>query len=173
MTTIKFVVDPNVPRDDFYKSSTVHVPKGLPPNSESRPTPRGRSSAATYAYSKPRTTAVARPAQVAQQNGFARVVQEARVPVAQTARTQPPPPPPPPPPPMQPPAPTEPPQPIYRAMYDFQGQTGSEMSFSKGEVLEITKKEGNGKRCQLAVLISRMVARETEWSGRLGTSELS
>ena len=45
---------------------------------------------------------------------------------------------------MQPPAPAQPAQPIYRAMYDFQGQTASELSFSKGEVLDITKKEGNG-----------------------------
>lgn len=46
---------------------------------------------------------------------------------------------------MQPPAPIAPPQPIYRAIYDFQGQTSGEMSsFSKGEVLDITKKEANG-----------------------------
>ena len=170
MTTIKFVKDPKVPRDDIYKSSTVHVPEGLPPNSESRPTPRGRSSAA--AYRPPQATS--RPAQQRQpqqfqpplqqqqqqqqyrrspqqqQNGFAPVVQDAaqraRVPVPQATRTQPPPPPPPPP--MQPPAPV-PAEPIYRALYDFAGQTGSELSFSKGEVLEISKKEGNGERALL------------------------
>ena len=50
----------------------------------------------------------------------------------------------PPPPPMQPPAPAQPAQPVYRAIYDFQGQTASELSFAKGEILDITKKEGNG-----------------------------
>jgi len=62
--------------------------------------------------------------------------------VPQASRTQPPPPPPPPPPPMQ--APAQQAKPIYRALFDFQGQTTSELSFSKGEVLDITKKEGNG-----------------------------
>jgi myosin-1 len=158
MTTIKFVKDPKVPRDDIYKSSTVHVPEGLPPNSESRPTPRGRSTAKqaypTQQYpqqsygTKPRTSTAGRSPQGRQQNGFPQVVQQpqviqqARVPVPQTSRPQPPPPPPPPP--MQPPAPVAPPQPIYRAIYDFQGQTTVELSFSKGEVLDIAKKEGNG-----------------------------
>jgi myosin-1 len=67
-------------------------------------------------------------------------VQTSRVP-QQASRTQPPPPPPPP---MQPPAPMQPVEPIYRAIYDFQGQTSGELSFSKGDVLDITKKEGNG-----------------------------
>src|SRR5579859_5322027 len=123
MTTIKFVKDPKIPRDDIYKSSTVHVPEGLPPNSDSRPTPRGRSAATSY---RPQQTA-SRPQQRQhqqfqpppqqqqqqyrtsprqQQNGFGQVVQEsaqrARVPVP-ASRAQPPPPPPPPP--IQPPAP--------------------------------------------------------------------
>ncbi|KAL5535659.1 MYO1_1 [Sanghuangporus sanghuang] len=34
---IKFVKDETVPRDDVYKSHTVHVPSGEPPNSLSRP----------------------------------------------------------------------------------------------------------------------------------------
>jgi myosin I len=155
-STIKFVVDPAVPRDDVYKSSTVHVPKGLPPNSESRPTPRGRSSAAapyptqgygTQSYAKPRTTPSTYPPQGRQPNGFVpktgSQAAPARVPVTQApaSRVQPPPPPPPP---SLPPAPIEPAEPIYRAMYDFQAQTGSELSFSKGDVLDISKKEGNG-----------------------------
>jgi myosin I len=45
---------------------------------------------------------------------------------------------------MQPPAPVRPAEPIFRAVYDFAGQTASELSFQKGEILEITKKEGNG-----------------------------
>lgn len=138
-TTIKFVKDASVPRDDYYKSSTVHVPEGLPPNSESRPTPRGRSSATTAAYPQPRTVRTTRPSQSRQANGYP---QESRAPVVQPSRTQPPPPPPPP---TQPPRLIQPAQPIYRALFDFQGQTSSEMSFSKGEVLDVVKKEGNGK----------------------------
>ncbi|EJD03816.1 uncharacterized protein FOMMEDRAFT_106001 [Fomitiporia mediterranea MF3/22] len=34
---IKFVKDETVPRDDVYKSHTVHVPSGEPPTSQSRP----------------------------------------------------------------------------------------------------------------------------------------
>ena len=37
---IKFVKDETVQRDDQYKSHTVHVPSGEPPNSRSRPLPR-------------------------------------------------------------------------------------------------------------------------------------
>jgi myosin I len=154
MTTVKFVKDPNVPRDDMYKSSTVHVPEGLPPNSGSRPTPRHRATpAAAASYPRTRAAPAARPAQIQQASG---VVRQQPVQVqstaAQLSRAQPPPPPPPPP--MQPPAPAEPIEPIYRALYDFSGQTASEMSFSKGEVLDITKKETNGMSASCANLIS-------------------
>jgi myosin I len=159
LTTIKFVKDPRVPRDDIYKSSTVHVPEGLPPNSDSRPTPRSRPAASASSYGQPAygQPSYGQPAynqqkpapttgrQRRQPNQSAQGVQESRtpvqVPIPQALRAQPPPPPPPP---MQPPAPAQPAQPIYRALYDFNGQTASELSFSKGEVLDITKKEGNG-----------------------------
>ena len=36
-TQIKVVKDETVPRDDIYKSHTIHVPSGEPPNSVSRP----------------------------------------------------------------------------------------------------------------------------------------
>ncbi|OBZ80013.1 Myosin-1 [Grifola frondosa] len=36
-TTIKFIKDETVPRNDIYKSHTVHVPTGEPPSSLSRP----------------------------------------------------------------------------------------------------------------------------------------
>jgi myosin I len=156
-----------VPRDDVYKSSTVHVPRGLPPNSESRPTPRGRSARpyaaqpdVTQSYAKPRTASLTSPTQSRRSPGFSQTVPQAvrvtQPPATRTSR-QPPPPPPPPPPPTLPPAPA---QPIYRALYDFNGQTPSEMSFSKGEILEITEKEGNGKS-RLSRSNSRMVARKT------------
>lgn len=50
-------------------------------------------------------------------------------------------------------------EPIYRALYDFKGQTASELSFTKGEVLEITKKETNGISGICMGLTCRMVAR--------------
>jgi myosin-1 len=48
---VKVVKDPAVPRDDVYKSSTIHTGPGEPPNSMSKPTPKGKQIAA-----KPITT---------------------------------------------------------------------------------------------------------------------
>jgi myosin-1 len=50
----------------------------------------------------------------------------------------------PPPPPAPPAAPAKPAEPIFRALYDFTGQSGSELSFKKDQVVEIVKKEENG-----------------------------
>lgn len=44
-TVIKVVKDASIPRDDLYKSGTIHTGQGEPPNSQSRPTPRGRQVA--------------------------------------------------------------------------------------------------------------------------------
>ncbi|KAF2723281.1 myosin IC heavy chain [Polychaeton citri CBS 116435] len=44
--TVKAVKDPNVRRDDTYKSSQIHTGPGEPPNSISRPTPKGKPKAA-------------------------------------------------------------------------------------------------------------------------------
>jgi len=46
MAAVKVVKDPAIPRDDLYKSSTIHVGLGEPPNSSSRPTPKGKPVAA-------------------------------------------------------------------------------------------------------------------------------
>ncbi|KAF1830333.1 hypothetical protein BDW02DRAFT_633736 [Decorospora gaudefroyi] len=43
---VKVIKDPAVPRDDLYKSGTVHVGPGEPPNSISKPTPKGKQIAA-------------------------------------------------------------------------------------------------------------------------------
>lgn len=43
---VKVVKDPAVPRDDLYKSGTIHTGPGEPPNSISKPTPKGRQIAA-------------------------------------------------------------------------------------------------------------------------------
>lgn len=40
------VKDTTVPRDDLYKSGTIHTGPGEPPNSVSKPTPKGRQVAA-------------------------------------------------------------------------------------------------------------------------------
>lgn len=51
----------------------------------------------------------------------------------------------PPPPPPPPPAPkSAPAKPYYVALYDFNGQTAGELSFSVGDVIDITQKETNG-----------------------------
>nr|POF19951.1 myosin-1 [Quercus suber] len=43
--TIKAVKDPQVQRGDLYKSGQIHVAPGQPPNSVSRPTPKGKPKA--------------------------------------------------------------------------------------------------------------------------------
>lgn len=45
LATVKVVKDPAVPRDDIYKSGTIHVGPGESPNSVSRPTPKGKAVA--------------------------------------------------------------------------------------------------------------------------------
>ncbi|TGZ85249.1 hypothetical protein EX30DRAFT_19308 [Ascodesmis nigricans] len=42
IVTIKSMKDPAVPRDAVYKSSTIHAAPGLPPDSPSAPTPKGK-----------------------------------------------------------------------------------------------------------------------------------
>ena len=41
-STVKAVKDSAVPRDDLYKSGTIHTSQGEPANSKSRPTPKGK-----------------------------------------------------------------------------------------------------------------------------------
>lgn len=43
LATVKVVKDTTVPRDDLYKSGTVHTGPGEPPNSVSKPTPKAKS----------------------------------------------------------------------------------------------------------------------------------
>jgi myosin-1 len=161
---VKVVKDPNVPRDDLYKSSTIHTGQGEPPSSVSRATPRGKqiagkpitkgkllrpggpSGAPSKLASRPaqtRTTpqTVARPA-AAQATGFPQPaaalngVSHAHSASTSSIRA------PPPPPPAAPPASREP---TYKAVYDFNGQTSGEMSVKKDDVVIVTQKEDNGK----------------------------
>ncbi len=162
--TVKVVKDPAVPRDDLYKSGTIHTNQGEPPNSVSRPTPKGRAIArpitsgkllrkggpggqATKTASRPRPTpatttqravptpgAVNRP--ITQLNGD---VGHSRTPSAGSVSRIPPPPPPP-----GPPA-AAPDKPQAKVKYDFQSPNSNQLSIVAGETLEILKKEGNGK----------------------------
>lgn len=44
-SVVKVVKDPAIARDDLYKSGTIHTGPGEPPNSVSRPTPKGKPKA--------------------------------------------------------------------------------------------------------------------------------
>ncbi|KAF1975206.1 hypothetical protein BU23DRAFT_459195 [Bimuria novae-zelandiae CBS 107.79] len=167
---VKAVKDPAVPRDDLYKSGTIHTAAGEPPNSQSKPTPKGKQIAA-----KPITKGKllrpggpgGGPSKLASRPAQPRPTPTpAAAPVATPAAAQPRPvpqpvaalsngtsharntstssnrtPPPPPPPPAAPLAPKEP---TYKAIYDFQGQSDGELSLTKNEIILITQKEGNG-----------------------------
>ena len=62
LTTIKFQKDESVTKEDVYKSSTVRVSSGMPPNSVSDPTPKKKSSG-NY-QPKPRHSPVLLPARL-------------------------------------------------------------------------------------------------------------
>ena len=185
-SVVKVVKDNTVPRDDIYKSGTIHTGQGEPPNSRSKPTPRPKQvaskpitngkllrpggpkggpsklasrPAATRPVPQPTPQTPPRSQPVASQSRpipqpvpvQTRLVPQPQAPVngisherngssSSMNRTNPPPPPPPPP--AQAPVANKK---IYRVLYDFQGQTQSEMSFlHKDELLEIIKQEGNG-----------------------------
>lgn len=166
---IKVVKDPAVPRDDIYKSGTIHTGQGEPPNSISRPTPKPRpvagkaitrgkllrpggpggqagklSQAARNTVARPLPGASAQPAAAAQ----SRIVpQPAMASISSqdptgasasrsSARAPPPPP---------PTAPAAPREPLFRAMHDFNGQTATELSLTKNELVIVMQKEENGK----------------------------
>jgi myosin-1 len=168
---IKVVKDNTVQRDDLYKSGTIHTSQGEPPNSRSRPTPRpkqipgkpitngkllrpgGPSGGPSKLASRPATQ---RP--VPQQPPRPQIVVSQPRPVprpvpatngashgrtdSSSSTTRAPPPPPPPQPPVAAPVVKKD---IYRVLYDFDGQNPNEMGIKEGELLEILKKEGNGK----------------------------
>ncbi|PSN63452.1 hypothetical protein BS50DRAFT_679717 [Corynespora cassiicola Philippines] len=165
---VKVIKDPAVTRDDLYKSGTIHTGPGEPPNSVSKPTPKGKQVAA-----KPITKGKllrpggpgGGPSKLASRPAPPRQTTPAAA-AAPTPTPQPRPvpqpvaalsngtnhartpssasgraPPPPPPPPAAAPAPKEP---TYRALYDFAGQSAGELSIRKDEVILVTQKEGNG-----------------------------
>ncbi|KAF3905552.1 Myosin-1 [Arthrobotrys entomopaga] len=181
LAVVKTLQDPAVPRDDLYKSGTIHVGPGEPPNSVSRPTPKPRAKPAKAITSggllkksvngklssqaRGRTTPQPQARPVPQQlpgGGGSSMVSSVPPSVIPTATqipqhgnmlngnagnqsksssvvsTRAPPPPPPP-----PPVAAASQDPIYRALYDFAGQSVNELSLVKGEVLVIIQKEGN------------------------------
>ncbi|KAI9758001.1 MAG: hypothetical protein M4579_003237 [Chaenotheca gracillima] len=163
---IKVVKDPSIQRDDLYKSGTIHTGPGESPSSASRPTPRPKQiagkpissgkllrpggpgggpsklSSARPAAARPVPQAAPRPAQTqsrpvpqpvaALNNAGSHSRSTSGSSVSQ-------PPPPPPAPPSSAPA-----EVIYRALYDFQGQSENELSIEKGEPIVIIQKENNG-----------------------------
>ncbi|THV07471.1 hypothetical protein K435DRAFT_833368 [Dendrothele bispora CBS 962.96] len=167
---IKFIKDETVQKDDQYKSHTVHVPSGEPPNSTSRPPAKRKPGVVrpitegkllkAGGPSKPRSGATPRPKPAAQPlpgkssvTPAAPAVASKPIPVATprpaaTNGSRAPPAPPraaaaPPPPPPPPPPPAEPEVPMYKAKYAFQGEEG-EMSLKKDELVEVVEKDNDG-----------------------------
>lgn len=182
-TTIKVIKDPSVPRDDIYKSGTIHTGPGEPPNSKSKPTPRGRRVAAKP-ISKGKLLRPGGPGGpgvpgVPGGPGGARSRPQPRVPLhtetgPATRPTYP-----------EPQqvtlapailhvngtphsrnhstssiakAPPPPPPPVqkkdtYRALYAFTGQSNNELTIEKDEVIEVLQKESNGKPTPLSTLV--------------------
>lgn len=190
--TIKVVKDNAVPRDDIYKSGTIHTAQGEPPNSISRPTPKGKPKSG-----RPITTGKllrpggpgGGPSKLAARPAASRPVPQARALPGQPATSQPRPVPqlpqpavaqprpmphpvavqsrpfpqpiatmngtshsrtdsassinraPPPPPPGPLPAKQKD---TYRALYDFAGQSTSELTLRKDEIIEVLQKADNG-----------------------------
>ncbi|KAF8167362.1 myosin-1 [Crassisporium funariophilum] len=154
---IKFIKDETVPRNDLYKSHTVHVPSGEPPSSLSRPPAKRKAGVvrpitqgkllkaggpSSTPRSKPtaqplpgRTTTSAAPKPIIQQNPVASHSASASKPPPAPPRNIAPPPPPPP--------PKRPEIPQYRAKFAFEGQEG-EMSLKKDDVVEVVEKDDNG-----------------------------
>lgn len=167
---VKVVKDANVPRDDLYKSGTIHTGQGEPPSSVSKKTPKGRQIAAKpitkgkllkaggpggangRLASRPKPTPKAMPLPGASAGQGRPVPQPAPVVkpsnngfVAQSrveSNSSAVRAPPPPPPPAAPPAVRES---TYKAVYEFNGQSAGEMSIKKDEVIIIEKKEANGR----------------------------
>lgn len=199
--TITVVKDNAIPKDDMYKSGTIHTGQGEPPNSVSRPTPKGKPKAgkpitsgkllrpggpgggpsklaSRPAASRPVPQARALPGQqkstpqprpvpqlpqpaalqsrpvpqpvaaqarpvpqpIAAMNG----INHSRTTSASSVNRAPPPPPPGPPPAKQ--------KDLYKALYDFGGQSANELTLQKDEVIEVVQKADNGNLTLLPLI---------------------
>lgn len=186
-------------KQDFYKSGTVHTSQGQPPNSVSRPLPKGKPVAAKP-FTKGRlirpggpggrpskiTSTPARNTQPVNQPAASQprpIPQPAaqtpasyavpshtkNVPSASSGRSIPPPP---------PPAPPASKEPQYRVLYDFTGQSANEVTMKKDDLVTIIQKENNGKipsylSCNKQLTFHRMVACKDIYRPRLGTLSIS
>ncbi|KAL1969224.1 hypothetical protein VTN77DRAFT_478 [Rasamsonia byssochlamydoides] len=173
LATVKAIKDPAVPRDDTYKSGTIHTGPGEPPDSVSKPTPRPKQVAA-----KPITKGkLLRPGGPGggpsklsgnRPNGTAAKPTPQPLPgsTSQPAAAEQPRPVPQPvaavaasharsgsaasqasvraPPPPPPAAPPAPKKPTAKVLYDFTSDQSNELSVRAGEIVQIISKEGNG-----------------------------
>ena len=155
---IQFIKDETVLRDDVYKSHTVHVPSGEPPNSTSRPRAK-RKQGVVRPITQGKLLRAGGPSNVSR-SCIKRFYDNIRLqkprnvskpqPTAQplpgkplsNAKSAPTPPPPPAKTPVPPP-PEEPDVELYRAKFAFQGQEG-ELTFQKDDVVELVEKDDNG-----------------------------
>lgn len=157
---------------DFYKSGAIHTRQGEPPNSISRPMPKGKPIPAKP-FTKGRlikpggpggrpsritNTSNRNTTPVSQGRSVPNPVPQARVPVASPITASIPshtrntpsassgrsiPPPPPPAPPLAAPV-AAPKEPQYRVLYDFSGQSANEITLVKDELITVVQKENNG-----------------------------
>lgn len=160
MAVIKVMKDSQV-HEDWYKSAVIHTRQGEPPNSRSKPTPKGkpvpakpftkgkliRPGGPNGRPSRITNASTRNTAPVATPSGQGRNVpaQPAAVSIpshtrqqSSTSRAVPPPPPP------APPAAKQEPQ--YRALYDFPGQSANEITLKKDDIITIVQKENNGNQ---------------------------
>ncbi|KAI1793106.1 P-loop containing nucleoside triphosphate hydrolase protein [Ganoderma leucocontextum] len=150
---IKFIKDETVPRNDTYKSHTVHVPSGEPTFSQSRPVPRKKEGVVRPitqgkllrrggpsdkpAASRPKPASKPLPGKTA-------AAPTPKPPVAVAASTTSSATPRAPPPPSRnhapPPPPPEPDVEEYKAKFAFEGQEG-EMTLKKDDIVELVEKD--------------------------------
>lgn len=159
---VKFIKDETVRRNDVYKSHTVSVPSGEPPNSLSRPPAKrkpgvvrpitqgkllraGGPDKKSQSSSRPRPAAQPLPGQTTSKPALPHSSVHSSTPASSSAAKSRPPPAPPRvvAPPRPPSPPRQPAVPLYKAKFAFEGQEG-EMSLKKDEVVELVEKDDNG-----------------------------
>ncbi|KAG9241862.1 P-loop containing nucleoside triphosphate hydrolase protein [Calycina marina] len=150
-------------REDYYKSGSIHTSQGEQPNSVSKPMPKskpvaakpftkgrlikpggpgGRPSKLSSTTRNTKPIAGSNTPAVSQQQRTPQPVaisSHARPTTTSASRASVPPPPAPPAPPAAVPS-----EPVYRALYDFAGQSANEVTLTKDEIITVIKKENNG-----------------------------
>jgi myosin I len=155
----------SIQREDFYKSGSIHTTQGEPPDSLSRPTPKGKPIPAKP-FTKGRLLRPGgpggRPSKLTGNTRNTKPVSQSHTPIpaqssvlpqqsiatsipthtrnqSSTSSTRPVPPPPP----AAPPAKAK--DPSYRALYAFDGQSANELSLKEGDIITVVQKEANGE----------------------------